>query len=113
MKIRGIVISGKNKSEKLGFPTINLDINQYKNEIESGVFSGKVFIEDKNYKAAIFIGLKKEILEAHILNFSGNLRGKEVEIEIGEKIRDVYKFDNDKELSSQIAKDVEKVRNME
>ena len=113
MKIKGIVISGKNKGEKNGFPTINLEItNKYKKDLESGVYAGKVFLNGDEKKVAIFIGLKKKILEAYILDFSGNLRGKEAEVEIGEKIRDVMNFSSDEKLIRQIERDVEKVGDM-
>jgi riboflavin kinase / FMN adenylyltransferase len=114
MKIKGTVINGKNKGEGMGFPTINLEINdENRDDLESGVYAGKVFFNDVEKKVAIFIDLEKKILEAYILNFSGNLREKTVEVEIGEKIREVIKFENDEDLIKQIEKDVEKIKNME
>lgn len=114
MKIRGSVIRGKNKGEKIGFPTINLQIKKdRKYSLESGAYAGKVFLEGEHKKAAIFISPDKNILEAHILDFSGNLRGEIIEVEIGEKIRDVEKFDTDDDLTEQIAKDVEKIKNID
>lgn len=114
MKIRGVVIRGKNKGEKIGFPTINLQIEKdCKDSLESGTYAGKVFLEGDHKKAAIFIGLDKNILEAHILDFAGNLRGEIIEVEIGEKIRDVEKFDTDEDLTEQISKDVEKIKNID
>ncbi|MDD3498072.1 MAG: riboflavin kinase [Candidatus Moranbacteria bacterium] len=113
MKIKGFVIGGKNKGEKIGFPTVNLELDEkVSKDVDPGVFSGKVFIDEEEKKAGIFINSDKKILEAHILDFSGDLRGREIEIEIDEKLRDVMKFENDEELIDQIGKDVEKVRDM-
>lgn len=114
MKIKGIVISGKNKGEKIGFPTINIKIDRdLRGEIESGVYAGKVFFDGDSKKAGIFINKDKTLLEAHVLDFSGNLRGKEVEVEVGERLRDIMIFPDDAALIDQIDRDIEKVRNVE
>lgn len=113
MRIIGIVKNGKNKGEKIGFPTINLALGEKHNDsIESGVYAGKIFFDRGTKKVAVFIDIKKNLLEAYILDFSENLRGKNVEIEIGEKIRDTIKFANEAELILQIGRDVEKIRDM-
>jgi len=108
MEIIGVVLRGQGKGKKLGFPTANLKIGDDKDnsQLEKGVFIGQAWIDKKEYRVAIFIGLKKEILEAHILDFSGDLYGKEIEIKVGKKIRDVIKFNNYKELIDQIKRDV-------
>ena len=45
-------------------------------------------------------------VEAHLLDFTGDLYGRELEIEIGEKLRDERKFGSLEELKAQIARDV-------
>lgn len=105
--LSSIVISGKGKGKKLGFPTVNILLEE---EMESGVYSGKVFVDGIEYKAGIYINRDEKILEAHLLDFSRNLRGKEIEIEIGKRIRDVRKFDSDEDLKAQIKKDIEAIK---
>ena len=102
MRIKGIVIKGKDKGRALGYPTANMEIN---GKLESGVYTGKVFLNGKEFIAGIFI--HKNILEAHILNFSGDLYEEEIEVEIGEKIREVRKFENDEEVQRQIRRDLD------
>jgi riboflavin kinase / FMN adenylyltransferase len=111
IKVSGKVIKGKGKGQKLGFPTVNLEL---KKEIESGVYKGKIEVgsnppigEARKYNVAIFI--KDKILEAHILNFSGNLYGKKINVTIGKKLRDVMVFNNDKDLIDQIRKDISRI----
>jgi riboflavin kinase/FMN adenylyltransferase len=104
-RIKGAVISGKNKGEKIGFPTINVSVAG--KGLESGVFSGHVFLDGKKKKCAIFVSEKGDLLEAYILDFSKSIRGQEVEIEIGEKIRDAIKFENDQDLIENIKRDVD------
>jgi riboflavin kinase/FMN adenylyltransferase len=49
-------------------------------------------------------------VEAHLLDFSGRLYGAELEVEIGEKLRDEKKFGSLAELKAQIARDIDAVR---
>ena len=49
-------------------------------------------------------------VEAHLLDFSGRLYGAELEVEIGEKLRDERKFASPAELRAQIARDIAAVR---
>lgn len=105
--ISGKVVRGKSKGKKLGFPTVNIKLAE---KIESGVYAGSVKVGDKNYKAGIFVNNGGTLLEAHIIGFSGDLYGKEIEVEIGKKTRDVKKFKNDEELKEQISKDIEFIK---
>lgn len=118
-KIKGIVMKGKGRGRKMGYPTVNLDISGMK--IESGVYAGRVFIvvecrgrsaakaverPRQSYLAGIFVSRDKKLLEAHLIGFKGDLYGKEVEVEIGDKIRDVRDFANEGELKRQIEDDL-------
>jgi riboflavin kinase / FMN adenylyltransferase len=104
--VSGKIIRGKRKGRILGFPTVNIKL---KDEVESGVYAGSVRIGDKNYKSGIFVSPDGRLLEAHLVGFSGNLYGKEIEVEIVMRIRDVMKFENDEELKKQIKKDIKRI----
>lgn len=103
MKVRGIIIKGKGRGRKFGFPTANVAL---KKEIPSGVYKGSIHIKGKKYQAAIFVGKNKKILEAYVLDFNGDLYGKKIEVEIGKKIRKAMDFKNEEELIEQIKKDL-------
>jgi riboflavin kinase / FMN adenylyltransferase len=107
--ILGKVIKGNKKGKKLGFPTVNIELNE---NIESGVYAGVVDIDGGKFKAGIFVSSNKKLLEAHIIGFSGDLYGKEIEIEIGKRMRSVMKFEGDKELKAQINKDIQEIYNL-
>jgi riboflavin kinase / FMN adenylyltransferase len=110
-RISGIVIKGKQKGKELGFPTLNLALEGGLG-VKSGVYAGTVYFDSKSHKSAIFIGKECNMLEAHMLDFDGDLYDKKVEIEIGVKIRDVIKFENDDALKKQIAADIEMIKNL-
>jgi len=106
MRIKGIVIRGRGRGGKLGFPTANISL---RTKIKSGVYRGRVVIHYKLYRAGIFVSRDEKRLEAHIIGFKGNLLGKKIEIEMGEKIRRVRNFKDDRELMKQIAMDIKKI----
>jgi len=109
MKISGEIIRGRGKGRRLGFPTINIILDK---KIEGGVYAGIARTGGKKYKTGIFINPDKQLLEAHLIGFCGDLYGREIEIEIGEKVRDVMKFDGDEKLKKQIKRDVDAIRNL-
>ena len=99
------VVKGKGLGRKLGFPTINLGKQRFK----SGVFVVKVEMEGKKYWGAMYVSEEGDT-EIHLLNYKGNAYGKEVKVEVGEKIRETRKFNSLENLRDQIALDVDLVR---
>ena len=116
--ICGQVLAGDKIGRQLGFPTANLDVA---NLIlpPNGVYCGVTQIDKKFFRVALNIGLRPTIaqphpqlrVEAHLLDFSGDLYGRELELEVGEKLRDEKKFASPAELREQIARDIAAVRN--
>ena len=115
--IAGRVVEGDRLGRQLGFPTANLDAA---NLIlpPNGVYSGCTNLKGQMYRVAINIGLRPTIasarsqlrVEAHLLDFDGELYGEELEVEIGKKLRDEQKFPSAFELREQIARDIARVR---
>jgi riboflavin kinase / FMN adenylyltransferase len=115
--ISGLVVEGDRLGHRLGFPTANLDAT---NLIlpPNGVYSGCTKLKGQFYRVALNIGLRPTVasakpqlrVEAHLLDFSGDLYGEELEVEIGEKLRDEQKFASATELREQIARDIAQVR---
>jgi Riboflavin kinase len=114
--LEGVVVKGNGEGSKLGFPTINIEASN--NYPESGIFAGRVHfsnqgsavgIHPKSYFAALYVPKHRNIIEAHLLDFSGDLYGVHVRIEILEKIRDVVSFVSNDEAKRAIAEDVKAV----
>jgi riboflavin kinase/FMN adenylyltransferase len=117
--ISGRVIEGKHLGQQLGFPTANLDVAGLTLP-PNGVYAGLANIKGKAYRAALNIGFRPTVdsesqlvyVEAYILNFSGNLYDEELEIEIGDKLREEKKFASTAELREQIARDIAAITSM-
>ena len=95
----------------LDFPTINQQFGEKQLVPKRGVYSTVTLIDNKTYRSITNIGVKptvekdiKPLAETHILDFSGNLYGKEIEVRFNKFIRD------EKKLKIQIKKDIEYVR---
>jgi riboflavin kinase/FMN adenylyltransferase len=115
--ISGRVIEGGKVGRQLGFPTANLEVTGQLLP-PNGVYSGFTNVEKKTCQVALNIGFRPTILsaapqlqvEAHLLGFDGDLYGRELEIVIGEKLREERKFISSKELREQIALDIAQVK---
>ena len=111
--IDGKVQKGKQLGKKIGFPTANIDINDYV-LAKPGVYGVKVRkMNRSNYIIGIanlgyrptFNG-KKILLEVHLFNFSGNLYNKYLRVEFLKFIRAEKKFKNVDQLKKQIKIDL-------
>jgi riboflavin kinase/FMN adenylyltransferase len=113
-QVLGRVIHGAHYGKKLGFPTANIDRRDYSRrglKIKLGIYAGWAESSSgKKHRAAIVIGpLEKTGLpkiEAHLLNFRGNLYGKKIILSLGKYIRPFRKFKNEAELRKQIQQDI-------
>jgi riboflavin kinase/FMN adenylyltransferase len=113
--VAGIVVTGHGRGVELGFPTANIDPEK---ELlpPPGIYAAFASGEGNRYRAALNIGEKPTFadytftFEAHLLDFSGDLRGKRLDIHFVEKLRDIIKFDSPEKLKKQIAADIERTR---
>jgi cytidyltransferase-like protein len=103
----GIIKKGLGRAMVLGFPTANIPLN---NSPVSGVYAARVRIAHDEYSAAVFADQRRNVLEAHILDYSGELKGTSITIELCGKIREHGDFANDSDLRAAIAADVALVR---
>ncbi|MFA6171686.1 MAG: riboflavin kinase [Patescibacteria group bacterium] len=106
IKIKGKVVKGKGKGKAFGFPTANIALPELEEKIGSGVYYGRVAIGSKEYKAAIFIPKAKDLLEANIFDFDGDIYGSEIEVILGKKLREAIDFNSEKDLIDQVKKDL-------
>jgi riboflavin kinase/FMN adenylyltransferase len=114
--ICGRIVEGDRLGRQLGFPTANLDTA---NLIlpPNGVYAASTKFNGQFYRVALNIGTRPTVaaqpqlrVEAHLLDFNGNLYGTELELELDAKLRDEHKFTSAAELRKQIQLDIAAVR---
>lgn len=98
----GTVERGAGRAAALGFPTINITMG---GAGHSGIYAGQVTHHGHVYNAVIFADPKRDILEAHLLDFDEDLYGEEVTIELMEKLREADSYDTDDALKDAIQGD--------
>ena len=111
-RINGTVVEGKHNGKKIEFPTANLEMNYPYVFPKVGVYIGYAYTYGKKYKAIISVGthptvmqLSKPIVEVHLLDYQGNLYGKDLFVEFIKYIRDEKTFASLDELKEQLKKD--------
>jgi riboflavin kinase/FMN adenylyltransferase len=115
--ISGRVVEGDGVGRQLGFPTANLDVTGLILP-PNGVYAGLTKVRKKSCRVALNIGFRPTMapaarqlrVEAHLLDFGGNLYGEELTVEIGGKLRDEKKFVSSAELRRQINRDIASLR---
>jgi len=115
--IAGKVVRGDHLGHKLGFPTANLDTTGLLLP-PNGVHAAHAKVGGKNFRAVLNIGIRPSVdqptqqprLEVHLLDFSGELYGQEMEVTFAAKLRDEQRFSSLDELKAQIARDVVQAR---
>lgn len=107
--IRGKVKEGARRGKLLGFPTANVSLHK---EVAEGVYISYVVVDGKRHEAVTFIGSPKTFnendykAEAFILDFSGNLYGKWIRIQLVKFLRENKKFTSRETLIKHMKKDV-------
>lgn len=111
--VYGTVVHGKHLGHTIGYPTINQLIPQHKLIPTYGVYASRVFIDGKYYQGISNLGKKPTIegnhqvgLETYILDYHGDLYGRDIQTELLYFIRPEEKFSSVEALRKQIGNDV-------
>lgn len=115
--VSGQVVRGRGEGGGFGFATANLDLTA--NEVmlpREGVYGAYGIVDGVRYPAAVNVGAAKSFaeatapVEAHLLDFEGDLYGKEVTIEFEEWLREPRVFESKEELIETVMGNIEWVR---
>ncbi len=116
-ELSGRVVEGNRLGRKLGFPTANIDVeDKYKLIPKQGVYLVQSTIDDKPVFGMMNIGFrptiagKKQIMEIHYFDFSGDLYGKNLIVRFLKRLRNEQKFPDLNALQNQLEKDAERSR---
>jgi riboflavin kinase/FMN adenylyltransferase len=114
--VDGKVVPGAGRGTGLGFPTANLAVPKRMLLPGQGVYAGKAFVDEAKHVAAINVGTNPTFgaealhLEAYLLDFDSDVRGRPMSIEFWHRLRDEVRFDSAEGLARQIGDDVERTR---
>ncbi len=107
--IVGIVQKGHGQGDKTGARTANLSIELARN-LPKGLYTCTVFFDNIEYRGLLYYGVNMlthaDCFEVHLVNFVGDLYGKELKVVTEQYVRFPKKFKNLDELGNQIKKDI-------
>ena len=116
-RVNGTVMVGFKNGKKLDFPTANLKLEYEYVFPKSGVYVGYGYVYGEKYKAIVNVGTHPTInplaspqIEVHLLDFDGNLYGKNIFCEFIKYIREEKKWDSLEQLKVQLGKDKQKAK---
>ncbi len=117
--VDGVVEQGNQRGRTIGFPTANIDMGDYVRPAY-GVYAVLVGIDGAaaNRPAVANIGKRPtvdgvtEVLEVHLLDFDGDLYGRELAVEFHDHLRAERRFDGLDALKAQIALDAGQARDV-
>jgi len=113
--VSGQVISGQRLGRTLGVPTANIALEPT-NRLAHGIYAVVARVDGRVFPAVASFGTRPTVddgpplLEVHLLDFDGDLYGREMEVEFIERIRDERKFDSLPLLVDEMARDKERAR---
>ena len=114
--LRGEVVVGDRRGRQIGFPTANVLPEPAAAVPARGVYAGFVWFDGEEHAACTNVGVAPTFaraesrVEAHLLNFEGDLYGKTVDVGFLRRIRAEKRFSGIEELREQISLDVEEAR---
>ena len=113
--LRGQVVKGQQIGRSLGFPTANIQIAEdYKLLPRDGAYAVHAEVNSIRYKAILNIGDRptvdgqKKTIEAHLIDFEGDLYGQELRVYFQEFLREEKKFESLDALKNQLVVDRER-----
>jgi riboflavin kinase/FMN adenylyltransferase len=111
-ELEGPVVYGDQRGGTLGFPTANLSVDPEILVPKYGIYAGQAL----GHRAAVSIGVNPHYggverrIEAFLLDFSGDLYGEHLRLELWDRLRDERAFESEADLVEQIALDTERAR---
>lgn len=114
----GEVEHARSVGRKLGFPTANILFSENRLPLASGVYATILQVDGNRYASMTNVGAKPTFdidnpsIEAHLLDFDGDLYGKTVKLSFISKLRGIVKFASPDELKAQLKYDEVRVRKL-
>jgi riboflavin kinase/FMN adenylyltransferase len=116
--IRGEVVAGSGRGAKLGFPTANVNTGVALAMPPQGVYVSRAHVAGPSYPALTNIGVaptfggNQRTVEVHIIDYDDDLYGKEISVDLINRLRGEKKFETPEALKKQMAEDLRQGRIM-
>jgi len=116
--LTGVVVKGQQLGSKIGFPTANLEVSPEKFLPKIGVYSVGVLIDNQEYLGVMNLGCRPTVegknltIEVHLLDWHGDLYGKNLSVTLLKFLRPEQKFSSLDALKAQIALDCETTKQL-
>ena len=116
---RGVVVKGDQRGRQLGFPTANVEVPNVICLPSDGVYAGWYTRPDgSRHQCAMNLGRRPtfyehadhSLLEAHLIDFEGDLYGEQARVQFTHFLRGERKFDGIDALIAQLRTDVDRAR---
>ena len=117
-RLAGVVVPGDQRGRTIGFPTANLAISDGSVVPGSGVYAVRILIDGVFHDGVVNIGRRptfggsEYVVEAHVLDYSGDLYGQKIGLDFVERLRSEQKFSGVDELVQAIHKDIAAAREL-
>ncbi|HXE44969.1 MAG TPA: bifunctional riboflavin kinase/FAD synthetase [Conexibacter sp.] len=115
--VRGAVVSGDRRGRELGFPTANLVPDQALIQPGHGIYAARALVGEEVRCAAVNVGVRPTfktdlvvLVEAYLLDWSGDLYGQQLTLEFLARLRGERRFASAEALIEQMRRDVEDAR---
>jgi len=116
--VEGVVQRGDARGRELGYPTANLELGDYQRP-KYGIYAVRVTLDDGTERPGVAsLGVRptfdppRELLEAHLFGFDGDLYGQKVGVALHAYIREERKFDGIEPLIAHMRDDEAKARQL-
>jgi len=115
--LRGFVVKGDGRGTGLGFPTANLEIDSTDKLLPPpGIYAVRGALRNGIHNGALHLGPRPTFrgsppsIELHLIDFTGNIYGEELRVDLIRKIRSVESFSSVDALVRQMGHDVARAR---
>ncbi len=117
--VEGVVEEGDRRGRELGVPTANVAVDPAIQVPGVGIYAGAVLLDDgSRVPAATSIGRRPTFggdtvtVEAHLIDWSGDLYGRHIVVEVRHRLRDEERFTDAEALVAQMRRDVAEARRL-
>jgi len=115
-RLGGLVVGGNERGHGLGYPTANIRVDADQALPADGVYATLAYLGDRTYESVTNIGVRptfndgERMVEVFLMDFDADIYGRDLSIELIDRLRGEVKFASPEELSRQIATDVREAK---